>query len=116
VDVRKLSLDGRYQLRSLHPGRRPAHRDFDVDYFQVPLCGTAENDKAGGEGGVQGPEGPDHQGPHPQDQRRCRASAVSDVPHADVVITNPTHYAVALSQNRRDRAPKLSPKVSVFGA
>ncbi len=50
--------------------------------------------------------------PHMKGQRRQRAQAIAmnrmlaDVPRADVVVVNPTHYAVALKWNRRDgRAP-----------
>lgn len=50
--------------------------------------------------------------PHMKGQRRQRAQEIAmnrmlaDVPKADVVIVNPTHYAVALKWNRGDgRAP-----------
>jgi len=50
--------------------------------------------------------------PHIKGQRRQRAEAIAmnrmmaDVPKADVVIVNPTHYAVALRWNRKSgRAP-----------
>lgn len=50
--------------------------------------------------------------PHMKGQRRQRAQEIAmnrmlaDVPKADVVIVNPTHYAVALKWNRQDgRAP-----------
>ena len=50
--------------------------------------------------------------PHMKQQRRSRAMAIAqaqmmaDVPRADVVVVNPTHYAVALSW---DRAPGTAP-------
>ncbi len=50
--------------------------------------------------------------PHVKGQRRQRAQAIAmnrmlaDVPKADVIIVNPTHYAVALTWNRNSgRAP-----------
>jgi flagellar biosynthetic protein FlhB len=50
--------------------------------------------------------------PHVRQQRRNKAQAIAtnrmlaDVPKADVVIVNPTHYAVALRWNRASgRAP-----------
>ncbi|MGB7268904.1 MAG: flagellar type III secretion system protein FlhB [Albidovulum sp.] len=50
--------------------------------------------------------------PHMKGQRRQRAQAIAmnqmlaDVPKADVIIVNPTHYAVALKWNRQSgRAP-----------
>lgn len=50
--------------------------------------------------------------PHMKGQRRQRAQEIAmnrmlaDVPKADVVIVNPTHYAVALKWNRKEgRAP-----------
>ncbi|MFZ1663644.1 MAG: flagellar type III secretion system protein FlhB [Paracoccaceae bacterium] len=47
--------------------------------------------------------------PHMKGQRRQRAQAIAlsrmllDVPNADVVLVNPTHYAVALKWNRKSR-------------
>lgn len=47
--------------------------------------------------------------PHMKGQRRQRAQAIAlsrmllDVPKADVVLVNPTHYAVALKWNRKSR-------------
>ncbi|MDR5652716.1 flagellar type III secretion system protein FlhB [Ruixingdingia sedimenti] len=47
--------------------------------------------------------------PHIKAQRRQRGTEIAmnrmlaDVPRADVVIVNPTHYAVALKWNRQDR-------------
>ena len=45
----------------------------------------------------------------------ARKRMMADVPKADVVITNPTHYAVALSYKMESmEAPKVSPRVSDF--
>ena len=47
--------------------------------------------------------------PHMKSQRRSRAQAIAmnqmlaDVPKADVVVVNPTHYAVALRWDRADK-------------
>jgi len=36
---------------------------------------------------------------------------MQDVPHADVIITNPTHFAVALTYDRESgRAPRVTAK------
>lgn len=44
-------------------------------------------------------------------QQRARERMMSNVPEADVVITNPTHYAVALKYNMEEMsAPKLVAK------
>ena len=44
-------------------------------------------------------------------QQRARERMMSNVPEADVVITNPTHYAVALQYNMEEMsAPKLVAK------
>lgn len=51
--------------------------------------------------------------PHMKGQRRQRARAIAmnrmlaDVPKADVVLVNPTHYAVALKWNRRSGRPPV---------
>ena len=40
-----------------------------------------------------------------------KAKALADVPQADVVVTNPTHFAIALRYNRKTmRAPKIVAK------
>ena len=44
-------------------------------------------------------------------QRLLQKKMLEDVPHADVVVTNPTHYAVALRYQRgRDQAPVVVAK------
>lgn len=51
--------------------------------------------------------------PHVRQQRRDRARTIAtnrmllDVPKADVVVTNPTHYAVALAWQRGSRRPPV---------
>lgn len=51
--------------------------------------------------------------PHIRQQRRAKAEAIAtnrmltDVPRADVVIVNPTHYAVALKWSRQDKGAPL---------
>ena len=42
-----------------------------------------------------------------------KAKALAEVPKADVVVTNPTHIAVALRYNRKTmKAPTSWPKAS----
>ena len=55
--------------------------------------------------------------PHVKSQQRrlarkmARARQMKRVPEASVIVTNPTHYAVAIRYRRgTDRAPLLSPK------
>ncbi|CAG0994361.1 Flagellar biosynthetic protein FlhB [Burkholderiales bacterium] len=58
-------------------------------------------------------EGDPHLKAHIRAQQReiARRRMMSEVPKADVVVTNPTHYAVALSyQNGQMRAPKVVAK------
>lgn len=46
-----------------------------------------------------------------QTQREmARGRMMEDVPGADVVVTNPTHYAVALRYEREERAPRVVAK------
>jgi flagellar biosynthetic protein FlhB len=40
---------------------------------------------------------------------------MSDVPRATVVVTNPTHYAVALRYSERERQQKSAPRVVAKG-
>lgn len=45
-----------------------------------------------------------------QQQAMSRRRMISDVPKADVIVTNPTHYAVALQYNNKMAAPKVIAK------
>lgn len=60
-----------------------------------------------------------HEGdPHMKQERRMRGQQIAsdqmmaDVPHADVIVVNPTHYAVALKWNR---APGAAPECVAKG-
>ncbi len=45
-------------------------------------------------------------------RQAARRRMMQQIPKADVVVTNPTHYAVALQYNERMRAPKVVAKGS----
>ena len=46
-----------------------------------------------------------------QQHAMSRRRMMADVPKADVIVTNPTHYAVALQYNDKMTAPKVLAKV-----
>ncbi|EEG85821.1 flagellar biosynthesis protein FlhB domain protein [Proteus penneri ATCC 35198] len=45
-----------------------------------------------------------------QQHAMSRRRMMADVPNADVIVTNPTHYAVALQYNDKMTAPKVLAK------
>ena len=87
---RRLPRGARRELAARRRGRRA------VSVLAPPPA--AAHDEAGGEGRAQGDRGPSR-GPVANSQlaaRACHRRMMADVPKADVVAMNPTHYAVAL--------------------
>jgi type III secretion system FlhB-like substrate exporter len=72
----------------------------------------AENEQGRGQAGRQGDGGqPRGQGAYPQLQREAaRKRMMGAVPTADVIVTNPTHFAVALAYKSGMGAPKVLAK------
>ena len=78
--------------------RLPGHRRRRLRLPAVPHREVAEDGQGGGQAGVQGQRA-SSRGPRAMRRRQmqaARARMMADVPEADVVVTNPTHYAVAL--------------------
>ena len=79
----------------------------------LPPREVAEDGQAGGQGGAQAARAPGRGQAARSAAARCRpprARMMAAVPTADVVVTNPTHFAVALRYDAEKAAPEVVAK------
>ena len=86
---------------------------IDFIYQKRPPHQVAQDDQAGGQGGAHGSTQlpPEVRSAMRRRQiQAARARMMAAIPQADVVVTNPTHFAVALSYDGSHPAPVVVAK------